>query len=43
MEINFGVLIGGWIVDYAWTIEFNPNISYDPLLEAIKEVGYFIF
>lgn len=34
MEIDFGALIGGWIVDYTWTVEFNP--SYDPLLEAVR-------
>ncbi|KAK3365721.1 methionine aminopeptidase 2-like protein [Lasiosphaeria ovina] len=34
MKVDFGVHVGGRIVDSAFTMAFNPR--YDPLLEAVK-------
>jgi methionyl aminopeptidase len=35
MKVDFGVQIGGRIIDSAWTVHFNPR--YDPLVEAVRE------
>ena len=34
MKVDFGVQIGGHIIDCAWTVAFDPQ--YDPLLEAVR-------
>lgn len=35
MKVDFGVQIGGWIVDSAFTMAFDP--TYDNLLAAVKD------
>jgi len=34
MKVDFGVQIGGHIIDCAWTVAFDPK--FDPLLEAVR-------
>ncbi|KAG2485293.1 hypothetical protein HYH03_015968 [Edaphochlamys debaryana] len=35
MKVDFGVHVGGRIIDSAWTVHFNPK--YDPLVAAVKD------
>ena len=37
VKMDFGTHINGRIIDCAWTLTFNEK--FDPLVEAVREVG----